>query len=191
MPVNGVALGAVAAGAVMVYGGLSNKSPLKALQAIVQGKAPSSVAGALSLWSVNNGTPTPITGPEGPGAGAQTGGTPQANQAIAQLLCQPYGWSGGQEWSDLISLWDRESGWRNTADTRVSGAGGDTMSSSVFAYGIAQARPATKYPKAGQPPDHGGTSDAKTQIAWGLQYIKSSYGSVSAAWAHETANSWY
>jgi hypothetical protein len=61
----------------------------------------------------------------------------------------------------------------------------------VFAYGIAQARPATKYPLLGQPSDLGGESDPTSQIQWGLDYIANRYGSPSAAWAHEIANNWY
>jgi len=33
--------------------------------------------------------------------------------------------------------------------------------------------------------------DAPAQIAWGLAYIAQRYGSPCAAWAHETADSWY
>jgi hypothetical protein len=34
-------------------------------------------------------------------------------------------------------------------------------------------------------------TNAATQIKWGLAYIKSVYGSPSAAWLHEMAFNWY
>ncbi len=61
----------------------------------------------------------------------------------------------------------------------------------MFAYGIAQARPATKMPLAGQPADLGGHSDPQVQVEWGLGYIQATYGSPCGAWAHEEADSWY
>lgn len=112
-----------------------------------------------------------------------------SNLNIGKMLAASYGWSQGTEWDDLVQLWDRESGWSNTADTRKSGL--DPPGAAVFAYGIPQARPYNKMPKAAWPPDKGGSADPTSQIAWGLSYIKSTYGSPSAAWAHEQANNWY
>lgn len=111
------------------------------------------------------------------------------NQQIGKMLATSYGWGSGTQWDDLIKLWNKESGWSNTADTRKTGL--DPPNAAVFAYGIAQARPYTKYPKAGWPPDKGGKADPATQITWGLAYIKGRYGSPSAAWAHEGAYKWY
>jgi len=34
-------------------------------------------------------------------------------------------------------------------------------------------------------------ADAATQIRWGLEYIKGTYGSPCGAWAHEEATGWY
>jgi hypothetical protein len=34
-------------------------------------------------------------------------------------------------------------------------------------------------------------TDAATQIRWGLEYIKDTYGSPCAAWSHEEATGWY
>lgn len=132
--------------------------------------------------STSGSSSPPVTG---------KGGSPSANQALGKQYAAQYGWDTGNEWDCLVKLWNKESGWSNTADTRKTGSGGDGPNSAVFAYGIAQARPATKYPKPGQPPDLGGQSDAATQIQWGLKYISETYGSASAAWAHEVANNWY
>ncbi len=80
------------------------------------------------------------------------------------------------QFSCLDSLWRQESGWNIYAQNPGSGA-----------YGIPQALPAGKMASAG--PDW--QSDAATQIAWGLSYINSTYGSPCAAWAHEEATGWY
>jgi hypothetical protein len=79
-----------------------------------------------------------------------------------------------------VSLWNRESGWSNTAENPSSGA-----------YGIAQALghgPTNQYPAG---PANPPVSSASAQIAWGLSYIKQTYGSPSAAWAHEESEGWY
>ena len=34
-------------------------------------------------------------------------------------------------------------------------------------------------------------TSAATQIRWGLQYIKDTYGSPCAAWSHAQATGWY
>jgi hypothetical protein len=109
-----------------------------------------------------------------------------------QMAAAYYGWTAASgQWSCLYLLWRQESGWNNTADTRVTGAGGDHPGSPVWAYGIAQARPETKYPKAGQSPDLGGWSDPATQIGWGLGYIDTVYRSPCNAWSHEETHGWY
>ncbi len=134
----------------------------------------------------------PIAGSAGPSEGASGGGSAPAgdtgassataakNQAIGKLLAAPYGWATGQQWADLVSLWNRESGWNNHAENSTSGA-----------YGIAQALghgPTNQYPAG---PANPPISSAAAQIAWGLSYIKQRYGSPSAAWAHETSAGWY
>lgn len=123
-------------------------------------------------------------------AAGQSSGVTSANMATGKLLAASYGWSTGQEWASLVELWDRESGWDNRiwnggshADTQPSGSSG--------AYGIAQSLPYTKYPKAGWPPGYGGSADPTSQISWGLSYIKSTYGTPSAAWQHEISAGWY
>jgi len=128
-------------------------------------------------------TGTSTTGSGGKGSIAK-GGTAAQNQAIAAGLFSSYGWGTANgsnvEWNDLLKLWTQESGWSNTANNPSSGA-----------YGIAQALPPTKYPVAGRPPWLGGTSNAGTQVTWGMQYIKGRYGDPAGAWAHEVANNWY
>jgi hypothetical protein len=174
--VSGAALGIAALGTLLAWSGLKGKKITSVFRDIIAGKSPADATG------------TPITDPTTYGgeisaATGNTGAESQTaahNQAIAKMLATPLGWGTGQQWEDLVSLWNQESGWNNTADNGSSGA-----------YGIAQALPSTKYPVPGRPPSEGGVSNPTTQIAWGLAYIGSRYGSPSGAWAHEVANNWY
>jgi hypothetical protein len=102
------------------------------------------------------------------------GGGSSANQALGRRLAQAYGWGGGSQWSALVELWNRESGWNNMARNPSSGA-----------FGIPQALPATKMPAAAQ------RGDARSQILWGLRYIRGRYGSPSSALSFHNANNWY
>jgi hypothetical protein len=202
--VSGPALAALGGGAVLIYGGVTGRSPLLILQQLIRGGGPSGapVSSAIPTtdptFTADGGTPgTPGPGGSGSSPGPGAGGPPASssaarNQNIARLMMHSYGWdSNGVQWSSLQALWTRESGWSNTADTRRSGL--DPPHAGVFAYGIAQARPATKYPLAGRPPDLGGRADPTAQIRWGLQYIKTrpGYGSPVAALAHENRFGWY
>jgi hypothetical protein len=114
------------------------------------------------------------------------GGGPVANRVLGdRMAAEDYGWTGGQR-SCLNTLWQGESGWSRYADTRKTGL--DPAGAAVFAYGIPQARPATKLPHAAQPSDLGGQSNAPGQIRWGLSYIRRTYGSPCAALAAKRAN---
>lgn len=178
----------MAAGGLLVWSGVKGASVTTALRDLLSGTKPTAA-------NVNPiGTPAVATAAGGVGAptgstfggnlpigdlGA-TGGTAAANQAIARLLAAPYGWSTGAQWNALVALWNRESGWNNKAENSTSGA-----------YGIAQALghgPTNQYPAG---PANPPTSSASAQIAWGLSYIKSTYGSPVAAWAHENSAGWY
>ena len=94
---------------------------------------------------------------------------------VAQAMLGSFGWSSSQ-FSCLDPLWEHESGWSVTAANSGSGA-----------YGIPQALPGSRMASAG--PDW--QTSAATQIRWGLQYIKDTYGSPCAAWSHEQATGWY
>jgi len=96
-------------------------------------------------------------------------------QQIALGMLSSFGWSSSQ-FSCLVSLWGRESGWNVYASNPSSGA-----------YGIPQALPGLKMASAGAD----WASDAATQIRWGLGYIQASYGSPCAAWDHSEAVGWY
>jgi len=96
-------------------------------------------------------------------------------QTIASAMMAKYGWDGSQ-FSCLVSLWNRESGWNVHADNASSGA-----------YGIPQSLPGSKMASAG--PDW--QNNPETQIAWGLGYISERYGSPCGAWGHSQATGWY
>ena len=100
--------------------------------------------------------------------------SPGSAQAIAKAMVADRGWDSSQ-FSCLVSLWNRESGWRVTA-ANPSGA-----------YGIAQAKPGSKMASVGSD----WRTNAKTQITWGLGYIADRYGTPCGAWAHSQATGWY
>jgi hypothetical protein len=129
-------------------------------------------------YNVGRGTGNPhlgtayVTVPK-PGS-SSGGGSYGGNQAIAASLLPRYGWNQSQM-QPLVNLWNRESGW-NPGAANPSGA-----------YGIPQSLPGSKMAAAG--PDW--ATNPKTQITWGLSYIKGVYGSPAAAWAHSEATNWY
>jgi resuscitation-promoting factor RpfB len=100
--------------------------------------------------------------------------SPGTAQAIARQLVADRGWDDSQ-YSCLVALWDRESGW-NVHASNPSGA-----------YGIPQALPGSKMSTAG--PDW--QNNATTQITWGLGYISGRYGTPCGAWSFWQANGWY
>ena len=102
--------------------------------------------------------------------------TPDGAQATAaQMASANYGW-GSDQFSCLVSLWSKESGWNYQAYNDSSGA-----------TGIPQALPGSKMASAGSD----WQTNAATQIAWGLGYISSVYGTPCSAWGHSQATNWY
>ena len=101
---------------------------------------------------------------------------PAAAQAIAKAMLPSFGWSVSSQFSCLLSLWNRESGWVYDAENTASGA-----------YGIPQSLPASKMASAGA--DY--LTNPATQIKWGLGYIQGRYGTPCGAWNFELANGFY
>ncbi|MBO0841586.1 MAG: lytic transglycosylase domain-containing protein [Nocardioides sp.] len=95
-------------------------------------------------------------------------------QEIAKAMLGDFGW-GDDQFGCLVSLWNKESGWRVDAEN-PSGA-----------YGIPQSLPGSKMASAGSD----WRTNPATQIKWGLGYIQDSYGSPCSAWAHSQADNWY
>lgn len=99
------------------------------------------------------------------------------NEEIAwKMMWRRFHWRPRHQFRSLRKLWDRESSWNVHASNPYSGA-----------YGIPQAVPGSKMASAGG----NWRNSARTQIRWGLRYIRSRYGSPRRAWAHECATGWY
>ncbi|CAN5318681.1 hypothetical protein BH09ACT6_BH09ACT6_02840 [soil metagenome] len=100
-----------------------------------------------------------------------------AAKAYAADRVATMGW-GSDQFSCLVLLWNRESGWRVNAYNEGSGA-----------YGIPQSLPGNKMATAGGD----WRTNPQTQINWGLSYISRAYGSPCGAWAHSqnTNPHWY
>jgi hypothetical protein len=106
-------------------------------------------------------------------------------QAYAQLIFFRYGWSVSSQDGYLVELWNRESGWRwNVCN---GGSLYPNCPYTTVAYGIPQSLPGTKMASEG--PDW--ATDGLTQVRWGLDYIRSAYGTPQGAWNHEVAYGWY
>lgn len=120
----------------------------------------------------NNDSPTPSE----PSDGCRLyHPTPAQAQTYAAGAAAQYGWTG-QNWTDLVKLWTRESNWMWNAENPSSGA-----------YGIPQSLPGSKMATFGER----WRDDAAVQIDWGLNYIKQKYGSPSKAWQHSEEIGWY
>ena len=129
-------------------------------------------------WFTDKGTGQASDSSLGSGGGVGTGratavrldsmGTPSANQMLGKTMAAERGWRGRQ-WSCLLTLWNRESGWRSSAANPTSSA-----------YGIPQSLPGNKMAAAGSD----WRTNPATQIRWGLDYIDDRYGTPCSAWAH-------
>ncbi|MEP7192876.1 MAG: lytic transglycosylase domain-containing protein [Actinomycetota bacterium] len=93
--------------------------------------------------------------------------------AAGELTSMGY---GPEQFTCLEDLWDRESGWSYLADNPRSDA-----------YGIPQALPGNRMASAGED----WRTNPKTQITWGLGYIRDRYLTPCNAWAHSEALDWY
>jgi hypothetical protein len=102
--------------------------------------------------------------------------TPAGAKAYAQdYAASQFGW-GADQFSCLVNLWGKESGWNYQA-----------MNASSGATGIPQALPGSKMATAGAD----WQTSAATQIRWGLDYISRGYGTPCSAWSHSQSVNWY
>lgn len=93
--VNGVGLAAVAAGSIFVYGGITGKSPLAALQAVIRGDSPATAAktAPITVHNVNPDNPRQTTDfSSGPGSG---GGGSVSGQSAAGVAGEVITWAAG------------------------------------------------------------------------------------------------
>lgn len=127
------------------------------------------------------------------GGGGGGGGTSEQNKALGKTMAAAYGWTGKQ-WDALLQLWTKESGWRTDADNPTSSAYGipqalvgthkDSLGSDYYGKVVSGSwsKPASLNFSGGNP---------RTQIKWGLNYIKGRYGDPAKAWAFHQKNNWY
>lgn len=132
---------------------------------------------------VRSRAPTP--GPRAPGVEARAPTVELAasaavrewtpRQAARHLMQRRFHWKRWQ-FKYLNRLWARESGWNRYASNPYSGA-----------YGIPQATPGNKMASAGR----NWRFSARTQILWGMRYIRARYRTPYWAWAHSRQYGWY
>ncbi len=96
-------------------------------------------------------------------------------QQIALNMLPSFGF-GQDQFTCLVNLWNRESGWNSSSLNRSSGA-----------YGIPQALPGSKMASAGAD----WQTNPATQIKWGLGYISGRYGTPCGAWSAFQSKGWY
>ena len=192
MPVKAGYLITAGAGAIILWSGLTGKKWTAVLRDVIAGQDPRTAMAANQIQATPPGAflGNPISGappgapgqPQGlfqAGTGNPTASFPlvgpkvnQANRVAGMLLATAYGWAPGTtDWKALDYGWGTlESGWDNTALNGSWPSG---------AYGIPQAHPGNKMPQAAWPSYAGGSSSVRTQILWGLSYIKQVYGRPS------------
>jgi hypothetical protein len=129
------------------------------------------ITGAHLTIVIRSGTPARLTAARSAAAASAA----RAARQTARKMLGHFGW-GARQFSPLVNLWNRESGWNKYAQNPSSGA-----------YGIPQAVPGSKMASAGK----NWRTNATTQIRWGLRYIKGRYGYPRRAWQHELAYGWY
>jgi serine/threonine protein kinase len=110
-----------------------------------------------------------------PVKGSAPAADPAAAKEIAYKMLPSFGFNQTTQYSCLVILWAKVSGW-NVYAGNASGY-----------YGIPQARPGVAMAAAG--PDW--QTDAATQIKWGLGYIKETYGTPCGAWQYAESNGTY
>jgi len=182
---DGLALGAIAAGSLFSFAGIKGYSIPHALQALVQGKAPSA-----------GGQANPITASSGGGTSGGGSGTVVSGgsaQATLQKTAAQFGWGSGVQWQALQWVEMAEAGFNPKARNPASGALGlaqalghgnantaGSLGNEYGGYGLsdAQARAAN-------------SGDAGAQSLWMCNYIRATYGDPAAAKAFHQAKGWY
>jgi len=179
MPLNGAAIAALGAGSVLLWSALENRSITYTLQQVISGKKPVAGAGqavqSASSSSSSGGSSIKVTTP---GSGSDP-----ANEALGKLMAAKYGWATAQNWQALNYGWGTlESGWNANARNASSGAYGIAQ---ALGHGTPETAAADGENNYGGPWSSVATAkaanggSAAAQIAWGLSYIKDTYGSPS------------
>lgn len=186
--ISGRSVAVIFGGTVLAYSAIKGSTITKTLGYFLSGK------------TIPTSAPVTMTEgqPDSSNPGTRGDQTFHSNQSIGKLLAAQYGWSTGQEWSDLVALWNRESGWNSHIINRSSGAfgiaqalghgGSNTAAQTSVEYtdGSTALITVNEYPS-----ELANSGDPTAQIHWGLQYIKATYGDPINAWAHEESAGWY
>jgi len=168
--------------AVLVVVALAIAVPLLLTSGTPKAAPPPGTTPSTSLAPSHSPSTTPSTGGSASTQAAPTTSaisgvraTPAQAQQIAKSLLPSYGWNTTTQYTCLVNLWNKLSGWAyNDADPSGS-------------YGIPQALPGSRMASAGAD----WKTNATTQITWGLGYIKQNYGSPCGAWTFEQKNGYY
>lgn len=175
--VNGYSVAYTAAGGILLWSGIKGATISDTVRSVLAGSTSPPVTETLpGTAEAAAGASAAAGATAAPGNTGAASATAAQNQATAKLLAVSLGhptWVTGQEWADWASLWNQESGWLTTA-----------LNSSSGATGIPQLNPAAHTIPAGW----NGPTAAVVQITWGIDYIASTYGSPSAAWAFDKAH---
>jgi hypothetical protein len=188
-----------ASGLASVLGGLPKSGSIQALeserqQLIVMNAAASTMSSAAKPATVSpsqviaSNQAAQQQSQQGSSGGGSSGGgsgssdvqqaaapDPGTAEHIGYEMLPSFGFNQTTEWTCLLDLWNRESGWMYDA-YNPSGA-----------YGIPQSLPGDKMASAGAD----WQTDPSTQIKWGLGYITDVYGTPCGAWDHEVSDGWY
>jgi hypothetical protein len=181
--ISGVGIAAVFAGGILVWSGVKGTAVSGVFRDLIAGKDPSKlaqttpvtagglfgdIAGAFNPAKLLSSSGGPVVS-----TGGGVSGTPAKNKILGQKMAAAAGWSGS-EWVAFNNLVMGESGWDANAANPTSDA-----------RGIAQN--IRGWSSSYQP------GNAAQQIAWMIQYIKSTYGTPSNAWAQWQARDphWY
>lgn len=201
--VNGLALGAITAGAVFIYGGIAGKSPLTLVLSVVQGKDPKTVAQSQGIAgdAVPVSSDTTSDTPDTSGGAGGTGGkgTPATGgnvQEIFRNTAAKFGWDKGEQWAALQSLEMHEAGFDPTAHN-PSGAFGLAQAlghSTPGSAGTIENQYGANYGLSTAQARKANSGDPATQALWMMNYIKSRYGNpvnTMAQYVHADGRSWY
>lgn len=182
--ISGLGIATLAGGSILLWSAIKGRSWSAVLRELIAGNQPSTATqeNPISVAAPASSTANPgLTGPiQNTPAGLAKGASQIQNKSSVRLQAAAYGWAGGSNWNSLDQIISHESSWSNTADNPSS-----------HAYGLFQALPYTKMPKAAWPPSAGGSADPVVQAKWGLAYIKQRYHTPDQAWAFWQINHWY
>jgi hypothetical protein len=141
-------------------------------QVMASQQAAANAANAANSSSLSGSASSSSTGGVTTVAAAPDPGTAQH---IGFEMLPSFGFNQTTQWTCLLNLWNRESGWVYDAEN-ASGA-----------YGIPQSLPGDKMASAGAD----WQTNPATQIKWGLGYITQVYGTPCGAWNMELSSGFY